>query len=384
MSPEKYHSDIVRIEQSSTSLPKLPIIMKNSTQHRWLVSSLTTLFLIVIMAACTIQGKDKEDALTISTAPAPVGIAVDGLIVKPRALNEELQVAGTLLANQEVDIVSELMRKIVRIHVKEGNFVPAGTLLFQLDDADLQAQFEQLQQREKLASLNEARLKDLITHDAAVQQDYDQAVTNLKVLQAEIRQLQVTIDKTRIRAPFDGRIGIISVYPGALVSSNTVLANFVDDRQLKVEFSVTEKYARMISPGSEQKFTVESDSKEYTAKVVASESRLHESTRTLLIRASTPNPGRTLLPGQSARLTLSVHTANDALFVTSQALIPSSQGYSVYLGKANQVVLAPVEVGERNAYDVQILKGIAPGDTVITSNLLRIMPGAPIHFVTLK
>ncbi len=88
------------------------------------------------------------------------------------------------------------------VPVKEGNIVAKGTLLFQLDDADLQAQLERLRQQEKLAALNEARLKDLIAHDAASQQDYDQAATNLAVLKAEIRQLQTTIDKTRIRAPF--------------------------------------------------------------------------------------------------------------------------------------------------------------------------------------
>jgi membrane fusion protein (multidrug efflux system) len=288
------------------------------------------------------------------------------------------------VANQQVDIVSELTKKIVSVQGQEGKLVTKGTLLFQLDDDDLNAQLEQLRQREKLAELNEARLKDLIQHDAAVQQDYDQAITNLNVLKAEIRQLQVTLDKTRIRAPFNGRVGIIRAYPGALVSPNTLLANFVDDTQVKIEFAVPEKYAKLIPQGSVQKFTVESDAKEYTARVIASESSLNETTRTLLIRAISSNPGRVLLPGQSARLKLSVNTANDALMVSSQALVPSSQGYSVYVVKDNRVTIAPVQIGQRDPYDVQILKGISPGDTVITSNLLRLVPGASVQFATIK
>ncbi len=117
----------------------------------------------------------------------------------PGAVKQLIEIAGTLAANQEVSISSELTKKVVSVPVKEGHIVGKGALLFQLDDADLQAQMERLRQQEKLAALNEARLKDLIAHDAASQQDYDQAATNLAVLKAEIRQLETTIDKTRIR-----------------------------------------------------------------------------------------------------------------------------------------------------------------------------------------
>jgi membrane fusion protein, multidrug efflux system len=355
---------------------------RSLTKHRsFLLFSLLSLLAVVILAGCTAAANEKNEA---PKAVVPQGVPVDGYIVKTEVSTEDMEVAGTLAANQEVAIVSELPRKIVRVQVKEGNVVHAGDLLFQLDDADLVAQLEQLQQREKLASLNEARLKDLIEHDAAIQQDYDQASTNLKVLQAEVRQLQVTISKTRIRAPFDGRIGIIHAYTGALVSPNTVLTNIVEDAQIKVEFSVPEKYANTILNGSIQPFTVESDSKAYTARVIARESLLDQNTRTLLIRAITPNPGRILLPGQSARIKLGIHANNEALMVVSHALIASSQGYSVYKFSNNQATLTPVETGQRTAYNIQVTKGLIPGDTVITSNLLRLVPGAPVQLVTIK
>jgi membrane fusion protein (multidrug efflux system) len=339
------------------------------------------LLLIILISGCFAKEKDKTDA---PVATAPQAIPVDGNIIKPANLKEELEVTGTLAANQQVSIVSELTRKIVRVNVKEGNFVNKGQLLFQLDDEELQAQLEKLRQQEKLANLNEERLRDLIKHEAVIQQDYDQAFTNLKVLQAQIAELQVMISKTRIRAPFDGQIGIIRVYPGAIVSTNTVLANIEDNSVIKLEFSVPEKYANIITQGSEQQFTVASDSRQYKAKVVARESRLDQSTRTLQVLALSPNPGRVLLPGQSARLSLSLHASTDALMVASQALIPSSQGYSVLVAKNNKVQIAPVEIGQRNPYSVEILKGLNQGDTVVTSNLLRLAPGAEVKFVTLK
>lgn len=358
---------------------------KTNQHHRflfyWLLIFLSSIIAGVVLSGCSVQAEDKKDTPPVA---ASAGIPVDAYVVKAQSAKEEMEVAGSLAANQEVAVASELMRKIVRVHVKEGNVVRQGDLLFQLDDTDLQARLEQLQQREKLAALNEARLKDLIEHDAAIQQDYDQASTNLKVLQAEIRELLVTISKTRIRAPFDGRIGIIRAYTGALVSPSTLLTTIVDDAQIKVEFSIPEKYAAAIPVGSTQLFTVESDSKTYSSKVIARESVLNENTRTLLIRAITPNPGKLLLPGQSARVKLTLSNADDALMVVTHALIPSVQGYSVFKASNKQVSLVPVEIGQRGATDVQVLKGLSAGDTIVTTNLLRLSPGAAVEFATLK
>lgn len=340
-------------------------------------------YLLVLLVISGCQARAKEpDKPTI--APIVQAVPVDGNIIKADTLSEEMEITGTLMANREVDILSELTRKIIRVNVREGSYVQAGQLLFELDNADLLAQLEKLRQQEKLATLNEERMRDLVKNEAVIQQDYDQTFTNLKVLQAQISELQVTISKTRIRAPFSGQVGIVQVYPGALVSANTRLTNIQDNNTIKLDFLVPEKYAHIITEGTEQKFTVASNSRRYTAKVVAREARLDENTRTLLVRAISQNPGRVLLPGQSARLHLALHSSNDALTVSTQALIPSSQGYSVYLVRNNQVQLAPVEIGQRGPYAVEVLKGVNNGDTVVTSNLLRLSPGATVQFVTLK
>ncbi|MES1219262.1 MAG: efflux RND transporter periplasmic adaptor subunit [Bacteroidota bacterium] len=341
-------------------------------------------FMISMISGCSASARENDKAKPAVIALAVQATPVDGAIIKPASLKEELEITGSLAANQQVDIVSELTRKIVRVNVKEGSYVQQGQLLFELDNADLQAQLEKLHQQEKLAILNEERLRDLIAHEAVVQQDYDQAFTNLKVLQAQIAELQVTISKTRIKAPFAGQVGIVHVYPGAVVSVNTVLTNLEDNSVVKLDFQVPEKYAQVIIAGSEQKFTVASDTKQYTAKVIAREARLDQNTRTLLVRAISLNPGRTLLPGQSARLHLALHSSADALMVSSQALMPSSQGYSVYTVKNNIVQLSPVEIGQRGPYQVEVLHGLNNGDTVVTSNLLRLVPGAAVQFVTLK
>ncbi|MBO9636345.1 MAG: efflux RND transporter periplasmic adaptor subunit [Chitinophagaceae bacterium] len=356
--------------------------VRKSTPIATTLLLILSLPLMIFLHACASRANETAPATT-AIAAAP-GIPADAHVVAPGEVKQLIEITGTLAANQEVVISSELTKKVVSVPVKEGNIVAKGTLLFQLDDADLQAQLERLHQQEKLAALNEARLKDLIAHDAASQQDYDQAATNLAVLKAEIRQLQTTIDKTRIRAPFAGRIGIIRTYPGALVSPSTPLTTIVDDAQLKVEFAVPEKYANLVTPGKQQSFTVEADSNAYKATVISKESYVDPSTRTLLVRALTPNTQHKLVVGQSARLAIALRTSGNAMQIPSQSLMPSSQGYSVFLLKNGKAQLTPVVVGQRDANNVQITSGIQVGDTVIISNQLRLTPNADVRVVNIK
>ncbi len=355
--------------------------MTHQEKHRLFKNSLIFAATVAIMAACTLKAGEIEKP---APATIPSGLPVDGTVVTPQILKDQLEVTGTILANQQVHIVSELTRKLVRVHVREGSKVKQGTLLFQLDDADLQAQLVRLRQQEKLATLNEQRLKDLIAHEAIAQQDYDEVSTNLKVIQAHINELQVTIDKTSIRAPFDGQIGMINVHVGAIVSVNTVLTDIEDNSVVKIEFNVPEKYTNIIREGSDHIFTTPSDDHEFKTTVIAKSASLSTDTRTLLVRGRTPNADGKLLPGQSARITLSLSSSENSLSVSSHALIPSPGGYAVFVSRHNKAEVLPVEIGQRSAAEVEILHGLHPGDTVITSNLLRLSPGAPLSFVTIK
>jgi len=353
------------------------------TQKNLLTGLALALLIATTFYACS-SSTGKESKAAAQASPKAQGIPVDGHVLQSNTLKEEMEVTGTLHAKQEVNIMSELSRKVVSVHVQEGKFVGRGALLFKLDDADLRAQLEQLIQQEKLARLNEQRLKDLIEHQAVMQQDYDQTFTNLKVLQAQIKQVKVSIEKTNIRAPFSGTIGIVNVYPGTLVAPGTSLAVLEDNSQVKLDFSVPEKYTSALKSGDVLQFSVQSSQRLYNAKVVAQESKLDNETRTLLIRAVGENPGKELLAGQSARLKISLKTSENALQVPNQALIPSSQGYSVYVASGNKAQIKPVEIGQRDAFSVHVINGLEAGDTIITSNMLRLAPGADIQLVSVK
>src|SRR5690606_10426770 len=270
--------------------------------------------------ACVSKADDLSET-SASVKAEVVYTPVDGVVVKPSEIHEVLEITGSLVANQQVDIVSELTRRLVSVQVKEGSAVRKGDLLFKLDDADLQAQLERLRQQENLAKLNEERLRDLLSNEAISQQDYDQASTNLKVREAQIRELLVTSSKTNITAPFNGNIGIINVHPGSIVSVNTILTDIEDNSVIKVDFTVPEKYAQVITPGSVHAFTITSNDQEYKTKVIARAASVNENTRTLLVRGVTENSNGKLLPGQSVRLKLHLNTSSNALAVASNALI---------------------------------------------------------------
>jgi membrane fusion protein, multidrug efflux system len=358
-----------------------------SPLSKTLIRSKGFILATVIVAGAILQGcyiQAKENDKTPQPVSAPPATPVDAVVLQSEALNEELEVTGNLLANQHVEIVSELTRKVVQVHVREGSIVRKNDLLFQLDDADLQAQLQRLKQQEKLASLNEARMKDLIKNDAIVQQDYDEAFTNLKVLQAQIDELLVTISKARIEAPFDGQVGMINTHRGAIVSVNTILTKIEDNSIIKIEFSVPEKYAHKITQGSKHTFRVSSDDRSHSATVYAKSPGLNSDTRNLKIRAHASNPNHLLLPGQSARISLSLAQGSNAVLVPSHALIPSPEGYSVLKATHGVAQLQPVEIGLRKLKSVEIKKGLATGDTVIVSNILRIGSGSPVEIISLN
>jgi membrane fusion protein (multidrug efflux system) len=322
----------------------------------------------------------KETNQAAVAAPAP-RVPVDAYAVKASTIEDELQTTGTIGATQEVDLVSEVARKVTGIYAREGGYVPQGTLLFKLDDADLQARRKKLTLQEKLALLDEKRFRELLATESVNQQEYDQVLTNLKVLQAEIGIVDVDLAKTRIRAPFAGKIGLNRVDVGAYVTPSTVLSSLEDVRRVEINFTVPEKYASEVKPGQTIRFTTENSSLPFRGKIVATEPRTDLSTRSLLVKAVSDNPDGKLVPGSSAKVQFSLRKTEDGILVPSEALIPTPKGYSLFAVKNGQAEPREVKTGNRTKATVQILAGLSIGDTVITSNLLRLGPGVPVQVV---
>jgi membrane fusion protein (multidrug efflux system) len=312
------------------------------------------------------KGKDKKP------------VAVAGIIVRPRSFSDNLSLSGSIEANEQVDIRSEVSGVVESINFSEGAEVSAGQPLFKVNDIELRAQLGKARTAQNLASENARRAKLLLDKEAISKEEYDIATADFQTAKSETQLIEAQLSKTTVRAPFAGRIGLRSISKGTYVTPETVVARLVSQRQVKITFSLPEKYAAQVSRHATITFTVAGSSDKFTAKVYALEPSVDESTRTLTIRALAENPDGKLIPGTFANVALPLETVNDALFVPTQALIPIQNGKKIFLDKGGKAKEAIVETGSRTATDILITSGLHAGDTVLTSGVMALKDGMPV------
>jgi membrane fusion protein, multidrug efflux system len=320
-------------------------------------------------------GKATAASVKDPVVPVEVYIATDTSMIY------DLSTIGSLRANESVDIVGEISKKVTGVFLKEGADVGKGQLLFKLDDAEIVSRIDRLVVEEKLAMTNEARQKVQLEKGGISQEQYDATLNHLDMLKSEIAILKVDLAKTEIRAPFSGRIGLRNVSEGALVSPHMVLARLQDISRVRIDFSVPERYANDLRPGNRISFTTDYSTATFSAVIDAIEPGVDVKTRTVLLRAVCPNPGGTLVPGTSVRVSYPLRAIVKKLFIPTPALIASVKGYNVYLVRSGKALLQPVRTGIRNRQSVEITGGLELKDTVVVTNLLRIKPDSPLKIV---
>jgi len=313
-------------------------------------------------------------------APGAGGAAipVTGRILRPRRLDNSITSSGNILANEEVEIRSEVQGKVMRIAFKEASKVKKGDLLVKIDDSELQAKLLQAQSRRKLAEDNEYRMRMQLKIEAVSQREYDQSLSELTMAKAESQLLRAQLDKTELRAPFGGTIGLKQVSEGAFVSPATLITTLQEIDPVKVDFTVPGKYASWIKAGQAVNFTIQGSEARHQGSIYAVDPRIDPASRTLRLRAMCPNPSGRILPGAFATIEIPLQTADSALLVPSEALSADARGAKVYLFKGGKAESKTVDAGLRTDSVVQINGGLSVGDTVITSGVVQLRPGAAV------
>lgn len=304
--------------------------------------------------------------------------AVIVTVVKATRLDDLLNSTGTILPNEEVEIRSEIAGRITSLNIKEGDIVQKGTVLLQINDDELEARLKKLGFNKKLAEDNEARQKVLLQKEAISQREYDIAVNSVNTISADIEDIKSQILKTTLKAPFSGRIGFRYVSMGSYISPATRIATLTNTNPAKIEFSVPAKYATAIRQGSTIEFTTENEEKDFTGRVYAIDPKIDPLTRTLQIRALAGNPSNLLVPGAFAKVNLILKTKGSAILIPTEAVIPEAKGSKVFLVKNGKSVPVKVELGNRGERTVEILKGLAIGDTLITNGIIQVKPDGEV------
>lgn len=333
------------------------------------------LFTVLISFLSCSGGKEnaKEGNKT-----SKVSLTVDGSLVKLSSKDISYAYTGSLLANEEIEIVPEISAKVTKIHFQEGTKVNKGQLLVKMFDADLQAQLKKNKLQIELKAKEFERKKELLKLNGISKEEYETSENGLNTLIAEQDLLNAQISKTELTAPFNGIVGLRMVSEGSFVTTTTVITSLQQLDPIKIEFSVPEKYKANLLENMEIKFTVEGIDRVYSARIYALESKIDAATRSIRIRALAPNPDRSLFPGSFVSIKLNLFPDKETIFITARAIVPLIDGEQVFIMRNGKVVPLKVTTGIRTETEVEILKGLQLNDTLIISGLLQVKEGMPV------
>lgn len=309
---------------------------------------------------------------------------VSGMIVQSQAFDNKLSLSGTIEANEQVEIRSEVSGTVTSILFDEGSTVKKGQVLFKVNDLELKAQLLQASTKENLAAENARRAKLLLQKEAISQEEFDVAKAEHQSTQAQVQLIKAQIAKTTVRAPFSGKIGLRSISPGTYITPTTLVANLVNVEKLKITFSIPEKYASQIQLNTWITFSVSGSAQKYTAKVYAIEPGIATATRTLQVRALADNKEGKLFPGTFANVELALEHMKDAILVPSEAIIPVQNGKKVFVASNGMAKEVKVETATRTATSIVVLSGLQVGDTLLTTGVMSLKDESPIMVKIIK
>lgn len=339
--------------------------------------------LLFLSAACQQEKEDAASPPTSSAPKAPRAIPVDGFVIQASSLQEIINATGNLIAYEAVEIRPERSGKLIDLDFEEASFVKAGTVLGKIDTEELVAQRNRLDVALDLAIKEVARGKELLAVQGISMEELDRLENRVEDIKAEQQVIDVQLDKSEIRAPFSGVLGLRTVSRGAYVTPNDVIVDLKQINPIKLEFEVPERFLVKVKPGQELNFTTAGSGQVFKARVYATATEISPETRTFKVRATAQNGGNLLKPGQFAKVTLVTGVNNKAMLAPTDAVIPVLDGKQIYVARKGRAIATFVQTGERQADEVEIIHGLQLGDTVIVSGLLSLSDGALIEVTNL-
>ncbi len=310
--------------------------------------------------------------------PAPVEVA------KAEAAEplEQIRSVGNLLADESVQIAPEQAGRVAAIRFEEGQAVEEGDELIKLDDTLLAAEAKEVEARAELAQANYDRASSLSKTGSGTQRTLDEALAERLTSNAFLLLIQSRLEKTSVKAPFPGIMGLRSVSAGAYVEPGTEIATLDKIDIVKVEFTVPERNLNDVRVGYPVEVRVDAyPDRVFRGEVYAIDPQVDVNGRSLKVRARLPNPDLSLRPGLFARVVVQGASRGEVVVVPEGAIVPRGGESFVYKVADGKVEEAKVELGRRREGLVELTTGIAAGDTVVVAGHARLRNGAPVEIV---
>ena len=309
-----------------------------------------------------------------------------------------IETSGNVVANNIVDIRPQVANVISQIHIKDGQEVKAGDLLFTLDDRADKANYEKFKALADDAERQYNRALELAKQSFISQASVDTAMANANSAKAAANSSQVTLSYDYIRSPISGRAGVINVFPGSLVSPSNIVSTtssitattsqgaMVTISQLNpinVQFTVPEVYmaSLMKLQKSPEGLIVTVDigggiTKQ--GKVYVVDNQIDTVLGSVRVKATLDNSDYSLAPGRFVHVNLQTQIMKDALIVPSQSIISNSLGDLIYTVDAeNKTVMNKVKVINQGNGSA-VVTGLKVGDRVVVEGKQNIRPGLKV------
>jgi membrane fusion protein (multidrug efflux system) len=333
-----------------------------------LIQFLTFPLLMVALLSCSSKAKDK------ATDKEKPPVAVDVIVAGNSSFSSDIEVNGTVLSNEMVELHPEVGGRLTYLNIPDAAFVKAGTILARVNDADLQAQLQQQKVQLDLAVKTEQRLKKLLEVNGVDQASYDAALSQVNLINANINVLKAQIDKTVIKAPFDGKLGLRLVSEGAYVSTATIIGTLQQTDKIKIDFAVPEAYQSLVKIGKTVSIQTNESNEDMHATISAIEPQINTTTRNIKVRARLDKGN--ISPGAFVKVLL--NEKMKGIVVPTNSIIPDALSSQVVVLKKGKAVFQNVETGIRNSDVVEITSGIQAGDSIIVSGVLYVRPDGKV------
>ncbi|GJM07144.1 MAG: MexH family multidrug efflux RND transporter periplasmic adaptor subunit [marine bacterium B5-7] len=306
-------------------------------------------------------------------------------VAKNVTWDNRIPAVGTLVAVNGVNVNPQVEGQIVKITFKSGQIVPQGKPLVMLDSRLDQADLANYQAQLTLAKIDYERNAKLLKSSAASQSTVDTSMATLRETQAKVDYYKTLVDYKTIRAPFDGKMGLMSANVGQYLRKGDSIGSLQALDPLYVNFGLPEQDVSRVKVGNKVALTTDAFPKQvFKGQVNAINALVDQTTRNIKVQAKIPNPMRVLYPGMFVNVSLQLPNSQNFLTVPQTAVAYSLYGNSVYKvvddPKTKQKIAKQVfvKLGEQRGLDVAILKGIAAGDVVVTSGQLKLHNGSPV------
>ena len=322
--------------------------------------------LIIVLFSCKNGNKDQNAKKV--TPP----VSVDITIAEKQEFPSIIEVNGTFLAEEMIELHPESSGKLTYLNIPDGAIVKAGTILAKVNDADLQAQLQQQTVQLELAKKTEIRLKKLLSVNGVDQASYDAALSQVNLYEANSNVIKAQIEKTVIKAPFSGRLGLRLISQGAYVSPSTLVGTLQQTDKIKIDFTVPETYQNLIFIG--KTINIQSSEKKLLATISAIEPQINASSRNIKVRARLES--NNLTPGSFVKVL--IEDREKRILVPTNSIIPDAISNQIILIKNGKAVFKNIETGIRTANLVEVSKGIEVNDSIVITGLLFVRPNTQI------